>query len=430
SHSTAASSRRVLVVDDDADVRHLMRECLDDLQVQVHEASTAAEAQEQLATGAWDLVFLDLLLPDHDGRALLSQIRVDNYLADTPVIVMTALSASAVRNECLAYGVDGFIDKPLQPATIAPLAAATMDRRTTISRESHHDELTHIYNRWGFRVAFDKSASLCRRYGRKLTLGILDIDHFKAFNDDFGHEAGDQALRTVAEILGSTLRSSDTVGRWGGEEFVVAMPETDTEGAQSALAKVADELRKLVVPPKKGRAITFSAGVVEVEEGETLDMALLRADQRLIAAKQAGRDRIFIRLPKSAVVGGKPRLLVVEDDSELARLLAVELSSDYEVTTAGAAESAHTALNAFDDFAAVLLDHELPGRTGHSLLEELRAAPRTERLPIIILTASSSDQLLEKAFAAGASDYVVKPHRPRELLARLARAVGQRESER
>jgi diguanylate cyclase (GGDEF)-like protein len=186
------------------------------------------------------------------------------------------------------------------------LAAAIVLRSRDLRRLSTIDRLTAIANRGWFDERFESELSRRRRTGAPLAVLMLDVDHFKEFNDRFGHAAGDEALRRIAAALRRTLRRSDLLARYGGEEFVVLLPET---GAAEALAK-AEVLRRtiLALPVWTGRgatapALTASIGVASApDDGETSDVLLASADARLFHAKHAGRNCVVGAGPSSGAV--------------------------------------------------------------------------------------------------------------------------------
>ncbi|MBI1214487.1 MAG: diguanylate cyclase [Alphaproteobacteria bacterium] len=158
------------------------------------------------------------------------------------------------------------------------------------------DPLTGAYNRREFGQLAEREALRANRYNHALSLLMLDIDHFKKLNDTYGHSAGDKVLQRVTTLCVNTLRNVDVFGRWGGEEFVALLPETDVEGA----AIIGERLRKLIsesVLTYNDQKINFSVsvGVVQYKDGETrLDGALSRADSAVYDAKKAGRNQIAV----------------------------------------------------------------------------------------------------------------------------------------
>lgn len=421
--ASSCETVRILLVDDDPELTEMISDLIASPCQLVHVARSFAEAHHLLQSNDWDLILLDLMLPDGDGRDLLMRIRDSATSTDTPVVVLSAKTHYQVRNECVVLGVEAFIDKPIDTRTLPTQITSIVEKTRKYRADAYSDPLTGANNRQGFRKLFEKSLSLCERNARPMTVALIDLDHFKAVNDRYGHDAGDVALCAVVQALHDTLRASDIVGRWGGEEFVVAFPETTADQAALALAKVSDALAATPIAELKGETLTFSGGTAQLEPDETLDFALLRADQLLYAAKQQGRNRVLSNM--SAVSTTKPRVLLAEDDPALAAMLIKDLSKDYHVTHAANGELVinKAAQHPYD---LVLLDYEMPKKDGIEATEVLRAQPAYTATPIIILTAAGSDQIVERAFAAGADDYVNKPYRPRALLARIARHMGRR----
>ncbi|MBF0170169.1 MAG: GGDEF domain-containing protein [Nitrospinae bacterium] len=160
------------------------------------------------------------------------------------------------------------------------------------------DRLTGLANRMRLEEALEREGERFSRYGRPFSVILLDIDHFKKVNDTYGHDAGDRTLVKVASLLSAAARTGDTVGRWGGEEFMLALPESGCEGAlaMAEKARVSVERASFEGP---GR-LTVSLGVATIMAGESLRELTLRADQALYAAKRGGRNRVE-RAPEGTV---------------------------------------------------------------------------------------------------------------------------------
>lgn len=158
------------------------------------------------------------------------------------------------------------------------------------------DSLTGLYNRNGLEAAFSRAIQALRQ-GRipSLTLGVIDLDDFKRINDLFGHQAGDDSLKFLAEIARQHLRDHDVIGRYGGEEFVVILPGTTAENAAEILRRLQRILtREIFFQDERHRVVTFSAGVAEVHPDDAWESAFERADQAMYRAKRAGKNRVFV----------------------------------------------------------------------------------------------------------------------------------------
>ena len=168
---------------------------------------------------------------------------------------------------------------------------ALLDAQNRLLQEmAATDSLTGLINRRKFDDLTQREIERASRYSRPFSVVMLDLDHFKAVNDEFGHHAGDLALIEVAAVARDTVRSVDSVARWGGEEFIVMLPEVGLVGAARAAERICDAIREARV----AGGITTSVGVAEYRSGETAEELLGRVDEALYRAKRAGRDRIVI----------------------------------------------------------------------------------------------------------------------------------------
>ncbi|MFT3956580.1 MAG: diguanylate cyclase [Piscinibacter sp.] len=164
-----------------------------------------------------------------------------------------------------------------------------------LSSEVSTDQLTQIANRRGLLQSFDVERARVERDGLALAVGLLDIDNFKRLNDELGHAAGDEALRSLAAVVSKTLRPTDMVARYGGEEFVVLLPQTPVDEGQQILTRLQRSLSGgLFMHEEKTIFVTFSAGVTAYRVGESIEAALERADQALYEAKRTGKNRTCI----------------------------------------------------------------------------------------------------------------------------------------
>jgi diguanylate cyclase (GGDEF)-like protein len=296
-----AAETLVLVADDDLDIRELVALRLRSAGYEVVTAENGRQALELVEGRMPDLLLLDVSMPVLDGLEVCRQVQ-DMGPTAPPVIFLTARAHPAGCLDGFDAGAVDYVTKPFRPAELlARVSAAIRAKavRDAFAHEATTDGLTTLLNRRGLEIRAEEAVDLARRYSRPLACLMVDIDHFKHVNDTHGHRAGDAVLRQVAERIRATTRISDVVGRYGGEEFVLLLPETDEDGAILAAEKVRCEIadRPLPVTSQAGGEATVSlrasVGVACFDQ-RTFDAAELmsNADGALYQAKRLGRDRV------------------------------------------------------------------------------------------------------------------------------------------
>jgi diguanylate cyclase (GGDEF)-like protein len=295
---------RVLVVHRDAALRSAARALLEGVGAEVGEASGRLQAAELVRAGRPHVVLLDHAIDGERGGALVRDVAGDPELLGVAVVLLQP--DASVEAVCAALA-DGAVDV-WTAATVAPELVArvrvayrsrqlldlALRRYSDLEDLAYRDELTELPNRRGALRQIDVLISRARRHGHQLALLLIDADRFKAVNDDHGHAVGDVVLRELAARLRERVRREDIVGRWGGEEFVVALPETTPDGA----AAVAEALRAGIAgapieADDLALGVTISIGVA-AWTGQDLDTLVDAADRALYAAKAAGRDRVVL----------------------------------------------------------------------------------------------------------------------------------------
>jgi len=321
----AAAGARVLLVDDQPIVAEAMRRMLakePDLAYAYCQDPT--HALEEAARFRPTVILQDLVMPGVDGMVLLRFFRGHPATRDVPVIVMSSKEDPRVKREAFELGASDYLVKiPDEIELVARIRAHSRSylaqrqrdaayrelralhaeleaKNRELERLSSLDGLTGIPNRRTFDRQLSEEWGRAAREGRPLGLILIDIDHFKGYNDHYGHQGGDEVLRRVARALEEAVRRpADRVARYGGEEFVVILPETDREGA----ATVAEALRRAVgalgIPHARNSAadhVTISQGVAArvPRPGEPPQQLVEEADRALYAAKRAGRNRYVL----------------------------------------------------------------------------------------------------------------------------------------
>ncbi|WP_431857069.1 GGDEF domain-containing response regulator [Azospirillum sp.] len=289
---------RILVVDDSRMARTALCQQLEGFGHQTAVADSGAEALVRTRDEDFDVVLVDFRVGDMEGVELCWHLRAAQGAKHLYLMLMIPGSITNQFFEVVENGADEFLRKPLDWAWLrARLLAASrvVDMQRQLERLATTDSLTGALNRGRFMARAANEVMRALRYARPLSAIMLDIDHFKKVNDTHGHATGDEAIRSVVRVCRSLVRGADILGRLGGEEFAILLPETPPQGA----VLLAERLRRALavtevrIPGGVGVTFTVSVGVSALKPGEESVSALLaRADEALYRAKNGGRNRV------------------------------------------------------------------------------------------------------------------------------------------
>ena len=240
----------------------------------------------------FDLYITDIVLPNMSGEQVVSRIRRDN--GDAIIISMSRFTGEKPLANILLAGADDYLHKPFDAAGLISrlkVNVRSYQYKKRLEQMAITDGLTGLYNhRYSFERLEEETAK-AYRYGRHFSVLMMDVDNFKKINDTRGHRVGDDVLVSLARSIKSSLRSADVVGRYGGEEFLVLLPETDLDAARAAGNKIRSAIADLKIanPPLK---VTISGGVAALQPKESFESLISRADANLYIAKKNGKNRI------------------------------------------------------------------------------------------------------------------------------------------
>jgi diguanylate cyclase (GGDEF)-like protein len=294
------TAQRVLVIDDSQDIHDLLAYWLGSEGLEVHLALTAADGLAMCSRLLPDLVLLDVDLPHMTGFEICQRLKTDPRTAPIPVVFLTGASAVYAKVQGFDLGAIDYVTKPFDAAELrARVRAALRTKRyqDLLATRAQIDGLTSLWNRGYFDRRLDDELRAVSRYGRVVSIVLLDLDHFKRLNDTHGHPFGDRVLQSMGELLWRAVRDVDAPCRYGGEELVCVMTETPLDGAMVAARRIQALVRELDLRRGGERVrITASLGVASTEAlaSEHLTAAALveLADRALYEAKRQGRDCI------------------------------------------------------------------------------------------------------------------------------------------
>ncbi len=322
--SERARAFRVLVVDDDADAAAALADAITGLGHRVQQVASGLEALAIHAATPVDVIVADLFMPSMSGVDLCRRVRASAGARYVYFVLISGYGDKARSLEGMRAGADAFLTKPLDidelearfvsATRVISMQEALSEQNAALARESdvsfkaaRIDPLTESWNRLRLREDLDALEARASRYGHRYSAALCDIDRFKEYNDTYGHLAGDSALRLVAGAISGALRQGDTLYRYGGEEFLVVLPEQGVDDARSVMNRVRDEVEGLSIAHRASEVgvLTISVGIAEREATDAgCDEWLRRADAALYRAKAGGRNRVEVddeRVERAAI---------------------------------------------------------------------------------------------------------------------------------
>jgi diguanylate cyclase (GGDEF)-like protein len=294
----ATRKPRLLLVDDQAiNIQVMHRVFAQDCQVFM--ATSGAQALQQCLDHPPDLILLDVVMPGMDGFEVCRRLKADEATRHIPVIFVTAENDPAQETLGLSVGAVDFITKPINPAVLRARSKTHLllkFQSDALRNLVFFDGLTGVYNRRYFDQQLALEWSRAGRTGAPLSLILLDVDFFKRYNDRYGHQAGDDSLRSVSRVIQKTLhRASDLVARYGGEEFACILPETGFDHAMQIANQLEQAVRAEQIVHEDSdvaQVVTISLGVATqstVDSTGPVGSLLVLADAELYRAKAQGR---------------------------------------------------------------------------------------------------------------------------------------------
>jgi len=308
---------RILIADDDATSRVVLKAIVAKHGHECLVAKDGTSAWEQLSSEGIDVLLTDWMMPGVDGPELCARVRDelgDRYIY---IVLITKLGHPEQVLEGMSAGADDYLIKPVDPFAVQTRLVAAervislhrqlIDFRTQLEQanlklleRSLTDTLTGLGNRRRMEEDLERTHARALRGDRTYGVALLDIDHFKLYNDHYGHLAGDEVLRQVALCLDTSTRAGETIYRYGGEEFLLLMPDCSSDAAGAAASRIRQAITETAIPhdarPTTPTLVTISGGVCCWTPGSDVSATelLRQADEALYHAKSAGRNRVQI----------------------------------------------------------------------------------------------------------------------------------------
>lgn len=426
---TIRADRHVMVLDDDSFMLAALGALLGSQGIRMTALDDPRRFWEVLESERPDLLIVDFDMPHASGAEICRVVRSESRWSTLPVLVLTGRIDDETIERVFAAGADDFVAKPF----VGPELLARIESRLERSRFQRlyveTDALTGVANRARSEESIAQLLRMAARHRERVSVAVTSIDGLQGLNDRLGHGAGDEALRRVVRVLRGVLRGEDTLGRWGGQEFVVALYGAEKD---DAVQRISEALERVDEAPlaEDGEPfrLTVSGGVAEAP-GDGSDLAALyraahgalqQADGRILPAGWSEES------PERA---GTVDVLVVDDDEALAGLLVHALETrGYRVRWIDDGRAAVEALGGPRPALrarVVLLDVDLPGYDGLSVLRALGRDRVLERTRVVMLTVRAGEREVLDALELGATDHVAKPFSIPVLVQRVRRALRE-----
>lgn len=292
-HTLVPDPYRVLIVDDSKTQSMHAAQTLNAVGIITQAVLDPMTLFEHIDEFRPDMILMDMYMPQCNGVELATVLRQEPQYDSLPIIFLSAEEDVAKQMAALAEGGDDFLTKPVRPEILVATVQHRCKRNRAIRTWMERDSLTGLYDHSHILQRLQAEVQKAERQKMPVSFVMIDLDKFKMVNDTYGHPAGDRVLKSLSLLLRQRLRKSDIIGRYGGEEFVAIMPETEGQDAAAVMEDMLQAFMEVRHPVGSGEiTCSFSVGVAQWRQGETVSELSVRADEALYRAKEKGRSRI------------------------------------------------------------------------------------------------------------------------------------------
>ena len=303
--SESVPRQRILIVDDSITTIRLLADLLSNT-AEVFFVTDGKETLDKTKEISPALILLDVEMPEVSGYDVGRMLKQDPATSDIPFLFITARSDGEDEEKGLRLGAVDYISKPIVPAVVCArvqlqlklqyMTEQLRKANTNLLQLANRDSLTDVFNRRRFMELANSSFALSRRSSSPLSLIMLDVDHFKQINDRYGHDSGDITLIELVRVCSDVLREVDVLGRIGGEEFAILLPDTQQDGAYCVAERLRQKIADIRISHDDQQfGITVSMGISELAaEKDTVHQLMKRADDALYKSKRDGRNSVSV----------------------------------------------------------------------------------------------------------------------------------------
>ncbi len=290
-----ATPFRILVIDDEAEVAAYHSILLQEAGMLTRQLIEPLSIIAVLQEFRPDLVLMDMYMPQCNGYDLAKMIRQLPDFIGLPIVYLSSETDRKKQFSAMRMGAEDFLTKPVVPEDLVAAVAIRAERMRTLRSLMARDSLTGLFNHTTTTQLLENAIATTARNNGKMCFAMLDIDYFKSVNDTYGHPIGDQVLLALSRLLQQRLRSTDIVGRYGGEEFAVILPDVSSERAVQLIDELRQDFNRLVFYSGNSEfSCAFSAGIASYPTHQRMEALREAADKALYEAKKSGRNRVMV----------------------------------------------------------------------------------------------------------------------------------------
>jgi diguanylate cyclase (GGDEF)-like protein len=287
----------ILLVDDQDSILDYYSTVLAAAGMKVDVSDNPLDVLDRMEKHRPDLIILDINMPIVKGNELAAVIRQFPEYQSIPILFFTNDTGTVQKTDLLEIGSDDLLHKGMPIAELVRQIKSRVDRAKILSSFMYEDSLTGLLNHAQIQLAAEKNYALANRHQRLSSIAMIDLDNFKTINDTWGHQTGDKVIKAFSQLLQQRLRASDIIGRYGGEEFMLVLPETSVNDAGAAV----NEIRKMFqniefYAGTEKFQLSFSAGIAEASHSKSVSEQIRKADEALYRAKTSGKNKVCMSL--------------------------------------------------------------------------------------------------------------------------------------
>ncbi len=422
----------VHMIGDDVSMLILLKEAMEEKGWMVMTSTDPEKAVSLYYDLQPDCLIIDTDFTEENGFQLLDTIQQHNHKQFVPKVILSTENNRQTRIKAYEIGADDFIGKPVDMEEFVVRINRQLQRKQIFDESVLIDELTKVYNRRFLHDLLDRYLKELERTDSVFSIALLDLDYFKKINDTYGHLTGDKVLVAFADFLKKNLRGSDIVFRYGGEEFVILLPRTNSEEAIDVINRILVQF-KAIEFNEQGRTfnVSFSAGVYMVSNPDVGGQAVLKtADHALYEAKEKGRSRVQGAKVPEQIANNILNVSVIDDDAIIRTLLVRVLQNIDTEKVELNVQSFENGEKFFESERLtekgkhfLILDGVMPVMDGIEVLDKVKSTPQSSMVHVLMLTGRKSEYDIARALKLGADDYVTKPFSITELQARIQRLI-------